>query len=192
MCNSGHLGMIGLNASAGVASGDDSRDSDEGKPAGAVAGRSRRRGRRSAAVPSPTISPSRLFNRQMSFSSNRLISYFENISGYKLRRPRPCRPARATVRPPPPGRLRRGASVEASRVDPPEGPCRELQQTSTRTRAKSCAIIAALDEISGLEQQNEAGTPVPHSTGARRCLLALHAIWRWAETASRALFAVGE
>ena len=42
-------------------------------------------------TPSPDISPSRLLNRQMSLSSNRLISYFENPAGYKLRWPRPRR-----------------------------------------------------------------------------------------------------
>ncbi len=40
-------------------------------------------------LPSPDISPSRLSNKQMSFSSNRLIPYFENPAGYKLRWPRP-------------------------------------------------------------------------------------------------------
>ena len=123
---------------------------------------------------SPDISPNRLSRKRMSFFFNHVRRFFGNPAGYKLRWPRPRtvgsghgrsrrrRPwgtfarMRARAR----STIRRGyASVSSLaraapsrclflRGLPPRAP--RLKAPSTRTRAKSCAIIAALDEISGL------------------------------------------
>ena len=116
-------------------------------------------------LPSPDISPSRLSNKQMSFFSEILPD--TKCAGRALARwgtfARVRARARYTIRHGYASALflrglplalpvfMRGVPPRAPvfmRGVPPRAP--RLKAPSTRTRAKSCAMIAALDEISGL------------------------------------------